>query len=154
MERKNNAIVAGDGVMDILYNTQAKPITVPLNSTQLATYNKNNIKDKRRIIDAVKDHIIPHVVGKDNAFEMWNSLTKLYKSTNENRKMVVREKLRSIRMTETETEIVTSYLTRINQVQDEPSATREVIADGELVRTALNGFSKKQSTFVKGFVSK
>jgi hypothetical protein len=66
--------------------------------------------------------------------------------------MVLREKLRNIKMTETEK--VSSYLTRITQVHDELGVVGEVITDGELVRTTLNGFSEKWNTFVKGVVSK
>jgi hypothetical protein len=47
---------------------------------------KKNVKAKRIILDAIKDHVIPHVAGKANAFEMWASLTKLYQSSNENQK--------------------------------------------------------------------
>ena len=83
---------------------------------------------------------------------MWESLTKLYQSPNENWKMVLREKLRNIKMTKTEK--VSSYLTRITQVCDELGAVGEVISDGELVRAALNGFSEMWNTFVKGVVSK
>ena len=116
-----------------------------------AAYQKKNVKDKRLILDAIKDHVIPHVAGKSNAFDMWESLTKLYMSTNENRKMVLREKLRDIRMTENEK--VSSCLTRITKVKDELNVVGEAITDGELVRTALNGFSEKWNTFVKGVVS-
>jgi hypothetical protein len=72
-----------------------------------------SIKAKRIILDAIKDHLIPRVTGKTNAYEMWESLTKLYKSTNENRKMVLREKLKRIRMTKVEN--VVTYLTRLTQ---------------------------------------
>jgi hypothetical protein len=65
---------------------------------------------------------------------MWESLTKLYQSSNENRKMVLREKLKGIKMTKTEN--VTTYLTKITQVRDELGVVGEVIADNELVRTA------------------
>jgi hypothetical protein len=99
------------------------------------------VKAKRTILDTIKDHVIPHVAGKTNVFEMWASLTKLYQSSNENRKMVLREKLRNIKMTETEK--VSSYLARITQVRDELGAVGEVISDGELVRSALNVFSEK-----------
>jgi hypothetical protein len=36
----------------------------------LTTYNKKNVKAKRMLLDVVKDHIIPHVSGKKNAYEM------------------------------------------------------------------------------------
>jgi hypothetical protein len=46
---------------------------------------------------------------------MWESLTKLYQSTNENWKMVLREKLKSIKMTKAEN--VVTYLTRLTLVR-------------------------------------
>ena len=87
---------------DIVNNTQKNLVTIPIEATLLTTFKKKNVKGKRIILDAVKDHVIPHIVGKANAFEMWASLTKLYQSSNENRKMVLREKLRNIKMNETE----------------------------------------------------
>jgi hypothetical protein len=44
----------------------------------MAEFKKRNIKAKRTILDAVKDHIIPHVSGKAFAHAMWASLCKLY----------------------------------------------------------------------------
>jgi hypothetical protein len=72
---------------DIVENTQTNHVTVPTDATLLATYTKNNINSKRIILDAIKDH----VTRKSNAYEMWDSLTKLYQSSNENWKMVLRK---------------------------------------------------------------
>jgi hypothetical protein len=94
--------------------------------------------------------LIPHVTGKTNSYEMWESLTKLYQSTNENRKMVLREKLKSIKMTKAEN--VVTYLTRLTQVRDELGVVGEAIADSELVRTTLNGVTKQWVVFVEGIV--
>ena len=135
-----------------MYSTEAKPVVVPISVAELAEYERCNITAMRVILDAVKDHIVPHVSAKDHAFEMWDALTKLYQSSNENRKMVLREKLRSVKMVESES--VTSYLTRVTQIRDELSATGEVINDDELVRVSLNGFSEKWDIFVKGVVSR
>jgi hypothetical protein len=77
---------------------------------------------------------------KTNAYEMWESLTKLYQSTNENQKMVLREKLKIIKMTKAKN--VVTYLTRLTQVRDELGAVGESITDSELVRTTLNGVTK------------
>jgi hypothetical protein len=127
-------------------------VNVPTDPTLIAAYTKKSIKAKRIILDAIKDHLIPHVTGKINAYEMWESLTKLYQSTNENRKMVLREKLKSIKMTKAEN--VVTYLTRLTQVRDELGVVREVIADNELVRTALNGVTKQWVVFVEGIVAR
>jgi hypothetical protein len=64
-------------VWDIMENTQTNHVTVPTDATLLFAYNKKNIKAKRIILDTIKDHVIPHVTGKYNSYEMWDSLTKL-----------------------------------------------------------------------------
>jgi hypothetical protein len=137
---------------DIVENTTTHPVVVPTDATLLAAYNKKSIKAKRFILDAIKDHLIPHVTGKTHAYEMWESLTKLYQSTNENRKMVLREKLKNIKMTKAEN--VVTYLTRLTQVRDELGAVGEAIADSDLVRTTLNGVSKQWVVFVEGIVAR
>jgi hypothetical protein len=137
---------------DIVENTTTHPVVVPIDATLLAAYNKKSIKAKRFILDAIKDHLIPHVMGKTHAYEMWESLTKLYQSTNENRKMVLREKLKNIKMTKAEN--VVTYLTRLTQVRDELGAVGEAIADSDLVRTTLNGVSKQWVVFVEGIVAR
>jgi len=64
--------------------------------------------------------------------------------------MVLREKLNGTKMSKTDT--VTSYLIKISQVHDELSVVGEEVKDDELLRTTLNGFSKKWDLFVKGVV--
>jgi hypothetical protein len=66
--------------------------------------------------------------------------------------MVLREKLKSIKMTKSE--LVTCYLSRITQVRDELGDVGEVIPSTELVRTALNGVAKPWAVFVDDIVSR
>ena len=47
-----------------------------------------------------------------------------------------------------------SYLTRLTQIRDELGVVGSKTKDGELVRIALNGFSKPWDTFVKGVVAR
>jgi hypothetical protein len=135
---------------DIVENTTTHPVVVPTDATLLAAYTKKSIKAKRIILDAIKDHLIPHLMGKTNAYEMWESLTKLYQ--NENQKMVLREKLKSIKMTKAEN--VVTYFTRLTQVRDELGDVGEAIVDSELVRTTLNGVSKQWVVFLEGIVAR
>lgn len=51
-------------------------------------------------------------------------------------------------------EPVTSYLTRVSQVKDELAAVGEVVDRAELIRVALNGFSKSWESFVRGIVAR
>jgi hypothetical protein len=114
-------------------------------------FRKNNIKAKRIVCDAVRDHIIPHLTGKDYAFETWASFCNLYHSPNQNQKMVLQEKLRSIQMLDFET--VTSYLGKFTQIINDLAAVREIVDPDFLVRIALNIFSKPWGSFVRGIVS-
>ena len=82
-------------VWDIMVHTAQNLVNVPSDPVQLANFNKKNNKSKRLILDGIKDHYIPHVRGKRLAHEMWTTLTNLYQSTNENKKMVLSEKLKT-----------------------------------------------------------
>ena len=99
---------------EVVNSTQANFITVPASpdAQALAYFNKKDIKARRIILDAVKDHVIPHISSKDHAYKMWDALTSLFQSSNENRKMVLREKLKSIKIAKAGG--VTSYLTSIS----------------------------------------
>ena len=118
----------------------------------LVEYNKKNARARRLILDEIKDHVIPHVRGKDNAFDMWASLNNLYQSSNENHKMVLKEKLKAIKMNKSEG--VVAYLTRITNVKDELVAIGETIADLELVSTTSQGFPKSWKVFVKRIIAR
>lgn len=69
-----------------------------IDATLLVVHKKEDVNAKRIILDAVKDHIIPHLSGKKTARNMWEVVTKLYQSDNHIMKMVLRDKLRITRM--------------------------------------------------------
>ena len=99
---------------EVVRNTTANPIVILVATDAVAysAFNKKDIKAMRIILDVVKDHVIPHISGKDHAHEMWSALTGLSESTNENRKMVLREKMKNIKMVKGE--VCMAYLTRIS----------------------------------------
>eukprot|EP00253_Pinus_taeda_P014532 PITA_14532 len=70
---------------------------------------------------------------------MWTALSNLYQSTNENRKMVLKEKLKNIKMGN---DSAVRYLTKITDVRDELAAIGEAIPPTELVRIAVNGLPR------------
>jgi hypothetical protein len=127
----------------------AIPATAPV---LIAEYRKRNNKAKRTISDGIRDHIIPHISGKAHAYQMWAALTKLYESSNENRKMVLHDRLRSIRMLKDES--VSSFLARFTQIRDELGAVGEVIEPNSLVRQALHSFTKPWGPFIQGIVAR
>ena len=127
---------------EVVKTNTANPIVIPasVDAVALAAFNEKNIKGRRIILDAVEDHVIPQISSKTRAYEMLDALTSLFQSSNENRKMVLREKLKCVKMAKAEG--VTSYLTRISQVRDELATVGEVVSGTELVRTVVNGVAK------------
>ena len=124
-KEKMQSIFEEAEVWDIMVHTAQNPVNVPTDAVQLAAFNKKNNKGKRLILDGIKDHCIPHVRGKRYAHEMWTALTNLYQSTNENKKMVLREMLKTIQMGKTDS--AAGYLTKITNVRDALAVVGEVI---------------------------
>jgi hypothetical protein len=118
----------------------------------LAEFRKRNNKAKRTICDAMREHIILHLTGKDYAYEMWASLCKLYQSSNENRKMVLNDRLGGIHMLKSES--VTSFLGRYTQIRDELVVVGEVVNPNSMARTTLNSFTKSWGPFVRDIVAR
>jgi hypothetical protein len=125
------------------------PVTAPI---LVEEFRERNNKEKRTICDAIRDHIIPHLTGKTYAWEMWESLCKLYKSSNESSKLVLHDRLRSIHMLKDE--LVTSFLGRYTQIRDNLGATKEVVNPNSLVRITMNSFTKYWGPFVCDIIAR
>ena len=133
-------ILEENELWDIVQGPATNPTVVPADATDKAAFLKKDIKARRVILDAVKDHVVPHISAKDHAFEMWTGLTNLYQSSNENTKMVLREKLKGVHMGKGEG--MESYIAKITQVRDELAAVGEVVGIPEMVHITLNGVSQ------------
>ena len=118
---------------------------------KLVEHKKNDAKARLLILDAMRDHIIPHQLGKTTTREMWEALTKIYQSDNHNKKMVLRFKVRATKMSKTNT--MATYLTRIMQASDELAAVGETVLDHEMVRMALNSVTEPWKVFIEGIVA-
>jgi hypothetical protein len=96
--------------------------------------------------------MIPHISKKKMVKGMCDALVTLYQSENTNRKLILRNKLRSIEMTRSD--LVISYLMKVTQVHDQLVVVGEKVVDAELVNIALNGFLASWEPFVKGFCAR
>ena len=123
----------------------------PTDPTKLGRWKKLDSKALLIILDGVKDHRVPHLSGKKTALEMWKALEGLYQSKNKNRKMVLQKRMCSTKMAKGG---VVPYLTRLTQIRDDLGVVGSKTEDEELVRIALNGFSKPWDVFVKGVVAR
>ena len=83
---------------------------------------------------------------------MWKDLEILDQRKNKNQNIVLQERMRNTKMAKGEG--VVPYLMRLTHIRDELGAVGSKTVDEELVRIALNGFSKPWGTFVKGVVAR
>ena len=123
----------------------------PTDPVDLAAWKKIDSKAMLIIMDGVKDHIVPHLSGKKTALKMWKDLESLYQSKNENQKMVLQERMCNTKMAKGG---VVPYLTMLTLIREELEVVGSKTVDEELIRIALNGFSKQWDTFVKGVVAR
>ena len=72
-----------------LWDIVENPVVPLTDAVLMAEFRKRNIRAKRTILDAVKEHVIPHISGKEFAFQMWQSLCGFYQIPNQNQKMVL-----------------------------------------------------------------
>jgi hypothetical protein len=126
--------------------------TAPTGAAELVILKKGEAKAKSLILDGIKDHVVPHLSGNAEAKDMWKAPSDLYQTKNENRVMALRKQLRGTKMAKGEG--VIPYLTRITQIRDELAAVDEKTEDLELVRIALDGFTKSWDIFVRGVVAR
>ena len=64
-------------------------LVVPTDADPLKKYRENQARAKRLIMDGVKDHVVPHIFGKNTANEMWTALEKMYQGSSVQRKMLL-----------------------------------------------------------------
>ena len=79
---------------------------------------------------------------------MFNSLSILFEGRNINRKMTLRNQLKSVRAQKSET--MQSYFTRVAQIKDQLEAIGDMVEEAEVVMTTLNGLPRDWEDFIRG----
>lgn len=138
--------------MNGFWDLVSRDVQVPSNLNLATEHWTKDMKVRCIILDGVRDHIIPHILGKDIKRQMWVTLTGLYQSTNENRKTVLQKKLNIFKMNKSE--IVTSYLTRVQWAHHELTTIGETVHDSKLIKVALKECVKQWTTIVDGFLAR
>eukprot|EP00253_Pinus_taeda_P028660 PITA_28660 len=70
-------------------------IPKPNDATQADAWQKKIAKCRRILLEGVKDHIVSSLHGKATPYLMWKSLTELFQSKSDQRKLALKDKLRT-----------------------------------------------------------
>ena len=109
-------------------------------------YNKDMIREKRIIVDSIKNHLIPQVSSKDTPKEMFDALLGMYEGRKMNQKMNLRAQLKSTKMSKGES--IHEYFTRVSHIKEQLEAIEDKIDEVELVMTSLNGITRPWDSFI------
>lgn len=71
---------------------------------------------------------------------MWTAIIDLYQGSSEAKKLVLKDKQRTIKMSKLD--YLVSYLTKFTQVRDKLAGSSETVTDRDLVSFSLMGFTK------------
>ena len=93
----------------------------------------------------MKDHIVSSFQGKYSPFLMWKALTNLFQSKSDQRKLVLKDKLKKIKMEKGES--IPKYLTKFFQCRDELGSVGVTIDEEDLVSLALLGLTKSWHSY-------
>ena len=73
-------------------------ISEPEGEEDKAKHKKSLVKEKRIIVDSIKDHLIPHVSSLKTPKKMFDALCQLYEGNNINKKMALRTQVKNVKM--------------------------------------------------------
>jgi hypothetical protein len=110
------------------------------------------IKEKRIIVDSLKDHRIHHVSSLSYPKKIMDTLTDLFEGSNINRRMTLRTQLKNVKMQSSES--IHSYFSRINQIKEQIEVIGDSVEGEEMMMTALNGLPRSWDAFIQGIFSR
>ena len=127
-------------------------VPAPEGDETKATHKKNLVQAKRIIANSVKDHLIPHVSSFKTLKEVFDALTKMFKGKNINWKMTLRNQLKKVNIQKSDT--IHSYFTRVAQIKEQLVVVEDIVDEGEIVMTTLNGLPRSWDSFIQGIFAR
>jgi hypothetical protein len=121
-------------------------------SQELTAHKKKEVKAKQVLLESVKDHLIPHIVEKTSAKEMYDALVGLYQNGNTSRELHLKHQLQVIKMSIEDT--IFSYLMKITQICDQLATISVTVEDVDLVNATLRGLPRSREPFVQGICAR
>ena len=138
MERHNGGSLEDNKSKEFIDNGIPKPIAA--DATLLDVWQKKVAKERKILLEGVRDHIVSSIHGKATPYAMWRALIDLFHSSSDHRKLALKGKFRKIKMDKGDT--ISKYLTKFVQCRDELGSVGITVADDELVSLALLGLPK------------
>ena len=106
------AILGDNGLKEFIEKDVPNPDAANINAWQ-----KKVAKVSWILLEGVRENIVSSLHGKATPYVMWNYLTNLFQSSNDHRKLELKDKLRKIKMAKGKS--IPKYLTKFVHGRDE-----------------------------------
>ena len=70
----------------------------PEEEAEKAQWRKNDVRSRRILVHSIKDHLVPQISQKKTPKKMFRALRKLFKDSNMNRAIALRNQLSNLKM--------------------------------------------------------
>ena len=137
------AVLEDNGLKEFIDKYVPKPNAI--DTANLDAWQKKVAKERRILLEGVRDHIVSSLHGKTTPYAMWKVLTDLFQNSSDHRKLALKDKLRKIKMEKGDT--IPKYLTKFFQCWDELGSVGITVADDDLVSLDLLGLSKSWHSY-------
>ena len=113
-------VLKDNGLKDFIDRDVPKPVAI--DTANLDAWQKKVAKERRILLEGVRDHIVSSLHGKATPHAMWKVLIDLFKNNSDHRKLALKDKLRKIKMEKGDS--IPKYLMKFVQCWDELGAPR------------------------------
>ena len=137
------AVLEENGLKDFI--DQEIPNPSSTNAQELAEWKKCVARARWIILEGVRNHIVSSLHGKDTPYSMWKKLKDLYQNNRNQRKLVLKDKLRRIKMEIDD--IISIYLNKLTTFRDELGSVGITTADNDMVSLTLLGLPKSWNNY-------
>jgi hypothetical protein len=89
-------VIEDNGLKEFIDKDVLKPDVA--DAANIDAWQKKVAKERRILLEGVRDHIVSNLHGKDTPYAMWKALTDLFQNISNHRKLALKDKLRNIKM--------------------------------------------------------
>jgi hypothetical protein len=131
-------VLEDNGLKECIDKDVPKPDVADV--ANIDAWQKKVEKERRILLEGVRDHIVSNLHGKATPYAMWKTLMDLFQNSSDHRKLALKDKLRKIKMEKGDS--IQKYLTKFVLCQDELGSVGITVVDDDLVSLDLLGLPK------------
>eukprot|EP00253_Pinus_taeda_P021301 PITA_21301 len=137
------AVLEENGLKDLIDQEVHKPTIA--NAQELEEWKKCVARARRILLEGVRDHIVSSLHGKETPFSMWKTLKDLYQNNNDQRMLVLKDKLWKMKCEKGDT--ISTYMNKLTTCRDKLGSVGITTVDDDMVSLSLLSVPKSWHSY-------